>query len=153
MPVYRIVGLDELGPLDVHELYKLRVDVFVEEQQCPYAEIDFIDADPLTRHVLAYDGTTLIGCARFFPSTFQGQDVVQFGRFVITPDYRGGNDGRALFETTIRAMSRAFKNRPMFLNAQEPLVPCYQHFGFEPVGSLFDDRGVPHQPMLRPLGG
>ena len=32
-------ALAEPGPLDVHALYKLRVDVFVVEQDCPYAEI------------------------------------------------------------------------------------------------------------------
>ena len=32
--------LGQLAALDVHQLYKLRVDVFVHEQRCPYAEID-----------------------------------------------------------------------------------------------------------------
>ena len=37
--------LGQLAALDVHQLYKLRVDVFVHEQRCPYAEIDATDAD------------------------------------------------------------------------------------------------------------
>src|SRR5699024_8165775 len=45
--------LAQMGPLDVHALYKLRVDVFVAEQDCPYAEIDETDADPGTTHLLA----------------------------------------------------------------------------------------------------
>ena len=38
----------------LHPLYKLRVDVFVHEQQTPFAEIDDIDPHPNTHHVLAY---------------------------------------------------------------------------------------------------
>lgn len=47
--------LGQLAALDVHQLYKLRVDVFVHEQRCPYAEIDATDADPQTVHLLAWD--------------------------------------------------------------------------------------------------
>ena len=48
-------SLVEMTPFEVHQLYKLRVDVFVAEQHCPYNEIDDQDADPDTRHILAFD--------------------------------------------------------------------------------------------------
>ena len=62
--------LGQLAALDVHQLYKLRVDVFVHEQRCPYAEIDATDADPQTVHLLAWDADTheLLGTARVFPA-------------------------------------------------------------------------------------
>ena len=44
-------SLVEMTPFEVHQLYKLRVDVFVAEQHCPYNEIDGQDADPDTRHI------------------------------------------------------------------------------------------------------
>ena len=62
--------LEQLAALDVHQLYKLRVDVFVHEQRCPYAEIDATDADPQTVHLLAWDAESqeLLGTARVFPA-------------------------------------------------------------------------------------
>ena len=39
-------SLHEMTPLEVHQLYKLRVDVFVAEQNCPFKEIDDQDASP-----------------------------------------------------------------------------------------------------------
>ena len=38
VPELRVAAssLARMGPLDVHALYKLRVDVFVAEQDCPY---------------------------------------------------------------------------------------------------------------------
>ncbi len=50
--------ITHMNPLDVHALYKLRVDVFVHEQQCPYAEIDDTDALDSTGHILAFDDDT-----------------------------------------------------------------------------------------------
>ena len=54
-------SLVEMTPFEVHQLYKLRVDVFVAEQHCPYNEIDDQDADPDTRHILAFDREALVG--------------------------------------------------------------------------------------------
>ena len=51
--------LGQLAALDVHHLYKLRVDVFVHEQRSPYAEIDATDADPQTVHAVSYTHLTL----------------------------------------------------------------------------------------------
>lgn len=59
--------LRDLHALEVHALYKLRVDIFVHEQQCPYAEIDTTDALDTTQHILAWDDNgDLLGCARVF---------------------------------------------------------------------------------------
>ncbi|WP_161796002.1 hypothetical protein [Corynebacterium renale] len=36
----KIAPLEDLSVREVHDLYKLRVDVFVGEQETPYYEID-----------------------------------------------------------------------------------------------------------------
>ena len=74
-----------MTPRQVHQLYKLRVDTFVAEQQCPYAEIDDQDANPETKHILALlDDDTLAGCARVFPT----ETGSRFGRFVVHPNHK-----------------------------------------------------------------
>lgn len=61
--------LDQLSGPQAYELFRLRVDVFVAEQDCPYNELDDTDAHPETRHVLARgDDGRLLGCARVFPT-------------------------------------------------------------------------------------
>lgn len=84
--------LDQLTAREAHELFKLRVDVFVAEQATPFAELDETDAAADTFHVLARAaapaGETpaptggLIGCGRVFP-TPQGP---RFGRFGFVPE-------------------------------------------------------------------
>jgi ElaA protein len=40
---YEIKHFKELSTLEYHNLLKLRVEVFVIEQNCPYPEVDGID--------------------------------------------------------------------------------------------------------------
>ena len=56
---YKVVlsGLDELSPRDLYAMLKLRVDVFVVEQKCPYPELDGKDADALHLRLLSGQGT------------------------------------------------------------------------------------------------
>ena len=43
----RIKWFDELTAAELYGLLKLRVDVFVVEQRCPYPELDGLDQDAL----------------------------------------------------------------------------------------------------------
>lgn len=147
--------LGQLAALDVHQLYRLRVDVFVHEQRCPYAEIDATDADPQTVHLLAWDADTheLLGTARVFPAA-PADDApttgAQIGRFALAPAARGTGLGRELLQAAIDLGERMHPGQPLYLEAQAGLVDYYASFGFTPTGEPFDDEGVPHQPMLRP---
>src|SRR5918998_5384247 len=41
----------QLTPFEVYALCRLRVDVFVVEQECPYPELDGRDVEPATVHL------------------------------------------------------------------------------------------------------
>ena len=150
--------LGQLAALDVHQLYKLRVDVFVHEQRCPYAEIDATDADPQTIHLLAWDADSheLLGTTRVFPAApadaTPAGNGAQIGRFALAPAARGTGLGRELLQAAIDLGERMHPGQPLYLEAQAGLVDYYASFGFTPTGEPFDDEGVPHQPMLRPAG-
>lgn len=146
-PLLTVLPLTDLSPLEVHELYKLRVDVFVHEQQTPYAEIDDTDAHQDTRHVLAWrrGGTDneLMGVARVFPT----DDAMVLGRLVVKPEFRGTGLSQQLIRS---ALTYAFENEPgkdVTLEAQAELIGFYGVFGFVPEGELYDDTGTPHQKM------
>lgn len=134
-------SLHEMTPMQVHQLYKLRVDVFVAEQNCPFKEIDDQDAAPETRHILAFDGETLAGCARVFPTT----DGSRFGRFVVHPDFRGSGLGPQIVRTGIEYTERF--DGDLIVEAQSGLVGYYEQFGLVAEGDEFLDTGVPHRKM------
>ena len=57
--------LKPFNQLDIHALYallKLRCDVFVVEQDCPYPELDYLDQQSL--HLLGYQDTELVAYLR-----------------------------------------------------------------------------------------
>ena len=137
-PTIHAAPLADLGALDVHDLYKLRVDVFVHEQDCPYAEIDEVDAAPTTVHYRAlYDGG-LAGTLRLFPSSAHG-GVMHIGRVVTSPQFRGQGVAGRLIEKAIADAG----------GAQSYLEDWYGRFGFVRCGDEYLDERIPHIPMRR----
>lgn len=134
--------LDEMSAREAFELFKLRVDAFVVEQQCPFAELDDVDGGADTFHILARDGAgRLAGCARVFP-TVEGP---RFGRFVVAPFARGTGLGPDI----LRAGQEFTRRWPgdLVVEAQAGLVGYYNRFGFREEGEEFLDAGVPHVVM------
>ena len=52
LKVHDVAG-DQLTAEQLYDILRLRVDVFVVEQECPYPEIDGRDLLPGTRHLWA----------------------------------------------------------------------------------------------------
>ena len=53
-----------LDPATAYAVWKLRQDVFVVEQDCPYGDLDGRDDEPGTRHVLLREHDRVVGYAR-----------------------------------------------------------------------------------------
>ena len=53
-PRLRQARFAELTPFEVYALCRLRVDVFVVEQECPYPELDGRDIEEHTLHELGW---------------------------------------------------------------------------------------------------
>ena len=130
------------GALDArtaYEVWRLRQQVFVVEQDCPYPDLDGRDLEEGTRHVLLRDGDELMGYAR----VLDDGDVWRIGRVVLTRQARGRGLADPLLETALEVCP----DRPVVLDAQTPLRAWYERFGFEVSGEEFLDDGIPHLPM------
>ncbi|MEJ4111908.1 GNAT family N-acetyltransferase [Corynebacterium kroppenstedtii] len=155
MSVY-ITGkrLMDMTAAHVHELYKMRVTIFVHEQQSPYQEIDDTDIHPGTQHILAYEtdgGARLIGTARVFGNPTQAQHI---GRVCVAAHARGQGIASQILDKALEVCKeRAAGVDPttgarIELAAQSYLVSWYEQFGFVVDGDEFDDTGIPHTPMV-----
>ena len=112
-PTTRAVAFADLDARTAYDLWRLRQDVFVVEQACPYPDLDGRDTEPGTRHVLLHDGDDLVGCAR----VLDDGDVWRVGRVLLAPAARG----RGLAEPLVRACLDACPGRDVVLDAQSPL--------------------------------
>lgn len=142
--IFAVSKLSELSPLELHKLYRLRVDVFVAEQQCPYREID--DTDTTASHMLAWDAndpSRLLGTARIFSE----DGVTCLGRFALTPEARGTGLAQQLMYQALRFAHEQFEGQDVLIHAQAPLESYYEQYGFTRSGENFDEDGMAHLPM------
>lgn len=145
------VGLPEVevrrfADLDVATAYacwRLRQDVFVVEQDCPYADLDGRDLEPGTRHlVLRESGGGVVGTLRVLDDG--AHDRV--GRVVLARSARGQGLAARLMEAAVSEVG----DRPSVLDAQAPLASFYAGFGYVGDGPEFVEDGILHLPMRRP---
>lgn len=143
---WQVKPFAELTGREVHDLMRLRVDVFVVEQRCVYPEIDGQDTG--ATHVL---GTTpdgrLAAYARIIPP--HGSQPPHIGRVIVHPAFRGMHLGRHLMHRTLGALTDMHGSRRSALAAQAYLVGFYGSFGFVPVSEVYLWDGIPHVDMTR----
>lgn len=137
----RLRRFADLSAEDAYELWRLRQDVFVVEQQCPYPDLDGRDTEPGTVHALLHDHH-LVGTLR----VLDDGDVWRIGRVLLARGVRGRGLANDLMEACLPELTA----RPIVLDAQSPLAGWYATFGFEVTGPEFLEDGIPHLPMRRP---
>ncbi|WP_064838577.1 MULTISPECIES: GNAT family N-acetyltransferase [unclassified Rhizobium] len=141
-------GLDELSPRELYDLLKMRVDVFVVEQNCPYPELDGKDVDALHLRLLS-SGEQLASARLLKPH--DAHDPVKIGRVVVSPAHRGKRLGDALMSEAISACERLYPANPIALSAQAHLRRFYEAFGFSVASEEYLEDGIPHINMVRQL--
>lgn len=138
----QVVPGPELTARQLHDILRLRVDVFVVEQDCPYPELDGNDLQADTEHVWIDDEG---GIAAYVRLLAVGSDSVRVGRVVTRSDRRGESLSGRLIQSCLDRLG-AVETR---LDAQSHLVDWYRSLGYEPDGAEFVEDGIPHTPMVR----
>ena len=136
----------ELSTEELFEIYKLRVSVFVVEQECPYQEID--DMDRVAYHLWLKDDDGIGAYARVLP---QGTafPTVAIGR-VIAVKRRCGL-GSKIVESAIEVAKAKFNADEITIEAQVYARPLYEKCGFRQISEEFLEDGIPHILMYQKL--
>jgi ElaA protein len=136
----------DLDTATLYELLKLRVEVFVVEQDCPYPELDGRDLQSQTRHFWLQEPTgDVISVLRLMEENPNGHKLFRIGRVCTKKSARGGGHATRLLQAALADVS----GHPCHLNAQTYLVEMYARHGFVVAGDEFVEDGIPHVPMLR----
>ena len=135
-------GFDDLAPRTAYDVWRLRQQVFVVEQDCPYPDLDGRDLEEGTRHVVLLDeGDQVVGTLR----VLDDGDWARIGRVVVAPAARGRGLAALLMDEAMVLCG----DREVRLDAQTGLTGFYAGYGFEVTGPEFDEDGVMHVPMAR----
>ncbi len=139
--------LHTAGPtdLDVPTLYallKLRTDVFVVEQACPYPELDDRDLEAGTEHRWFADDH---GPTAYIRLLAEPNGATRLGRVVTRADARGAGLARVLVEGVL-----ADHDGPVLADAQAHLTSWYEALGFRVTGPEYLEDDIPHVPLQHP---
>jgi ElaA protein len=140
-PRLRQARFAELTPFEVYALCRLRVDVFVVEQECPYPELDGRDLEPATVHLWFESAGEVAATIRILDDGASRA----IGRVATAAGSRGQGLAARLIEEGI-ALCGDF---PITLGAQAHLEGWYERFGFRRSGPGYIEDGIPHVPMRR----
>lgn len=132
----------ELTAAELFEIYKLRVSVFVVEQNCPYQEVD--EADLQAFHLYLKDDTGIQAYLRVLPKGAT-HDEVSIGR-VIAVKRRCGF-GTQIVKAGISVAKERFGAEKIVIGAQTYARVLYENVGFIQSGEEFLEDGIPHIPM------
>jgi ElaA protein len=135
----------DLTPQRLYALLKLRIDVFVVEQECPYPELDGRDLEPTTRHFWIASDTDPALPVAYLRLMEEPGGGFRIGRVCTARTARGRGLSRRLMEAALAEVGDA----ESVLDAQVYAAGLYAAFGFRQEGEEFLEDGIPHVTMRR----
>jgi ElaA protein len=139
---WRWKSFEQLSTREIHAIFAARIDVFVVEQNCPYADID--GADPDAWHLSAYDDEGRLACyLRVLLPDASAPDI-RIGRVLTTKAFRGKGLGQIMMAKGLEHIRGQWPQAGVSLHAQAHLQAFYAGFGFTPASDVHDEDGIPH---------
>ncbi len=143
-----IKPFNELTTNELYEILKVRTEIFVVEQECPYPEVDGRDKECL--HVWAEEGGEISAYCRLVPPLEYGGNY-SIGRVLVVKGKRGTGYARAIMNKAIELLKEEGNTESIFLQGQEHLRNFYRSFGFKEVSEVYLEDNIPHVDMLMTL--
>lgn len=137
----------EISPFLLTEIFKLRQDIFIVEQNVPYKDID--GKDPSCLHLAGMHKAELLAYMRIVPVDLFETGYWSLGRVIIRHDIRGSGLGRLLVQTGIDRLEKLRGEQPIKISSQLYLQRFYESFGFVSIGSSYIEDHIPHIAMIK----
>ena len=134
---------NELSRKEINDIFSLRSEVFIVEQECAYQDVD--GKDEQADHVMLYIDNELVGYTRVFPENTYFTEA-SFGRAVVKKNHRGEGYGHLLVDKSLEHL-KSKKQSPIKISAQSYLKEFYASHGFLAKGDEYMEDGIPHTAM------
>ena len=133
---------EELTVDELYEILRLRTNVFVVEQTCPYPELD--GKDKRSVFLFAREGEPVIAGMRLYWKTDES-GVMHMGRVVTAR--RGVGLGAELLRRGIALAFDGLGAEEIYIEAQEYAAYFYAREGFAVCSEPFLEDGISHVQM------
>ena len=136
---------NELTKDQLFDIYFLRQEVFVVEQNCVYHDID--RKDHYSYHLMAYYEGILVTYLRIVPPGIS-YDEPSIGRVLTKMSHRGRGFATKIMLYAIEKVRDVYHHSNIRISAQEYLIPFYTSLNFESVGEVYLEDDIPHIEMI-----
>ena len=144
--VWCISDWESLQKEELYEILRLRQEVFVLEQYCPFIDNDNWDQQGVHLWVCRASEKRVLGYSRVLPPNTLYEEA-SFGRVVVDRSARRQELGVQLVENSIVLMDKRGYGAIKIL-AQHYLLDFYARFGFSRQEKVWEDD-ILHYHMLR----
>lgn len=134
----------QLSNTELYAILKLRVDVFVVEQACPYPEVDGRDEDSL--HVWLEEDGEILAYLRVLDRGVESE-YVSIGRVIAARRCQGL--GSEIMKAGIHVAQEHFHAEAIYLEGQVYAQGFYESLGFRQISEPYLEDNIPHIKMLR----
>jgi ElaA protein len=131
--------IDDIAPTTLYRLLKLRSDVFVVEQGCPYSDMDGRDLEPDALQIWIENGDIVLASLRVMR---EPDGTSRIGRVCTAKEGRGQGLAKRLMNF---GADQCTGN--IVLDAQSHLREWYEALDYQTVGDEFLEDDIPHVPM------
>lgn len=136
---------NELTKRELFDIYFLRQEVFIVEQNCVYQDID--QKDHYSYHLMVYDKDILVAYLRIVHPGISF-DEPSIGRVLTKFSYRRRGISKNIMQYAIQQVRDVYNHSNIRISAQEYLIPFYRSLNFTPVGEVYLEDDIPHIEML-----
>lgn len=144
--VYSSKSFEELSPYELYDIMRLRQEVFVVEQDCPYLDADGKDIKAI--HVLGTDDEGILhSYSRLLDRGISYDENPSIGRVINSSSVRGTGEGKRLMEYSINEIKKLYPGA-IKIGAQAYLKRFYESFGFVDLDMPYLEDGIPHLIMI-----
>ena len=115
---WKLKSYEELSKEELYRIIKLRIDVFIVEQNCPYHELDHLDER--AHHLFLSQEGEIAAYCRLFPSGTAYPEA-SIGRVIVRKEDRGKGYAQALLDKAIRFLEGEWEETKVKISAQNHL--------------------------------
>ena len=148
---YKISEWKDLSRDELHACLRLRIDVFVVEQDCPYPELD--GKDQYSLHLFTENSNPLKGnpveaYLRIVKPGFSYEEP-SIGRLATSKSSRGKGLGKEIMQKALEECTNRWPNSGVRISAQKYLVKFYEDLGFKVCSEVYLEDDIPHVQMYK----
>lgn len=142
---WKLKKFADLTTDELYEIIKLRLEVFVVEQNCPYQDLD--DKDQYAYHLFLEDNGSVIAVLRILPEGVAYDDMA-IGRVIVKKTHRRQGLSRKMMETAMDFIINDLNKTKIRLSGQAYLTDFYIGLGFKKVSECYLEDGIEHFEFL-----